>query len=212
MTRNYQHVLEKQLQAIACSGTTPRLLLHSCCGPCSTSVLEYLSGYFDITILYYNPNIYPHSEFIKRADEQRKLLSCMVTPHPVELIVDTYDPAEFDTAANGLEHEPEGGTRCLRCFELRLFKTAARAKELGFDMFTTTLSVSPHKNAEAINTLCEAAAAQFDVSYLYADFKKKDGYKRSIELSRLYDLYRQDYCGCRYSYESNRDKPDRQSI
>lgn len=206
MTINYQRILEETLKNISISGKTPRLLLHSCCGPCSSYVLEYLSGCFDITILYYNPNIYPKSEFEKRAAEQQKLLTHMKFVNPVGMILADYRAEEFEAAAAGLESEPEGGKRCLLCFGLRLEETAKTAKNLGFDFFTTTLSVSPHKNAEALNNIGVELAEKYGVQYLYADFKKRGGYKRSIELSRLYGVYRQDYCGCMYSYHEGKNK------
>lgn len=208
MTINYQRILEETLKSITKSGKTPRLLLHSCCGPCSSYVLEYLSSSFDITILYYNPNIYPKSEFEKRATEQQKLLTRMEFVNSVGMILSDYRADEFGAAAAGLETEPEGGGRCLQCFGLRLEETAKTTKKLGFDFFTTTLSVSPHKNAEALNNIGRELAEKYGVQYLCADFKKRGGYKRSIELSRRYGVYRQDYCGCRYSYEER--KKDKQ--
>lgn len=202
MQVNYQRVLEEIIKNIPNSEKTPSLLLHSCCGPCSSYVLEYLSEYFDITILYYNPNIYPPDEFDKRAAVQQSLVSSMKFRNPVNLIVARYDPAEFDEAAAGYESEPEGGARCVKCFELRLEEAAKYARDAGFDYFTTTLSVSPHKDAAALNDIGEKLTEKYGVRYLYADFKKRNGYKRSIELSQLYGLYRQDYCGCQYSLES----------
>jgi predicted adenine nucleotide alpha hydrolase (AANH) superfamily ATPase len=204
MAANYQHVLEETLKTVLASGAVPRLLLHSCCGPCSSYVLEYLSKYFRVTVLYYNPNIYPESEFIKRAAAQQKLVSSAEYTNPVELTVAEYRPSEFDEAAAGLETEPEGGRRCLKCFALRLEETAKRARAEGCDYFTTTLSVSPHKDAAALNAIGGALAEEYGVRYLFADFKKRDGYKRSIELSGQYGLYRQDYCGCRYSLAARR--------
>jgi predicted adenine nucleotide alpha hydrolase (AANH) superfamily ATPase len=199
MPVNYQKAMEESLSEIARSGETPKLLLHSCCGPCSSYVLEYLSAFFDITILYFNPNIWPPEEFQKRAETQRQLVSGMVCKKPVRLVIADYRPEEFDAATRGLESEPEGGERCLKCFALRLEEAARYAQAHRFDYFTTTLSVSPHKDAEALNTIGRELEKQYSVRYLYADFKKRDGYKRSIELSRQFGLYRQDYCGCRYS-------------
>ena len=182
---------------------TPTLLLHSCCAPCSSYVMEYLSKYFSITVLYYNPNIYPPEEFDHRAAEEKRLIDEYNKNeniiNKIDLIVSDYDPGEFYEIAKGYEDEPETGKRCLRCYRLRLEKTAAIAKEKGFDYFTTTLSISPLKNADALNSIGEALAAEYGVKYLPSDFKKKNGYKRSIELSREYDLYRQNYCGCEYS-------------
>jgi predicted adenine nucleotide alpha hydrolase (AANH) superfamily ATPase len=199
MPMNYQRLLEEKLRELSRSGAVPTLLLHSCCGPCSSYVLEYLAQYFDITVFYYNPNIYPEAEFHKRAEVQRELLGKMALPRPVRLLVPDYEPDAFEKIAAGLEDEPEGGRRCLNCFELRLEEAAKAAAAGGYDCFTTTLSVSPHKNAEALNAIGAMMGEKYGVSYLYADFKKKNGYKRSIELSGQYGLYRQNYCGCRYS-------------
>lgn len=199
MKTNYQLVLDTELERISGSGKTPTLLLHSCCGPCSSYVLEYLTRWFRITVFYFNPNIYPESEFDKRAETQRQLLRSAGYENPVDLTVPNYDESPFLSAVSGLENEPEGGARCLRCFELRLGETARAARDGGFDYFTTTLSVSPHKNAEALNSIGLAMGERYGVQYLCSDFKKRNGYKRSIELSSLYGLYRQDYCGCRFS-------------
>lgn len=205
MKVNYQRVLDETLKGIrATGGAAPRLLLHSCCGPCSSYVLEYLASVFKITVLYYNPNIYPESEFKKRAAVQEKLISAMEFENPVTLVTAEYRPEEFDSAAAGAEDAPEGGERCLRCFELRLEETARRAKAEGFDYFTTTLSVSPYKNAEALNAVGGALAEKYGVRYLFADFKKRGGYRLSVELSEQYGLYRQKYCGCKYSLEASR--------
>lgn len=196
---NYQLEMERELAKLADRAQPPRLLLHSCCAPCSSYVLEYLSRYFAITVYYDNPNIFPKEEFDKRAAEQRRLIDSMPTAHPVDLIVTDYDSELFFEMAKGLENEPEGGARCERCYRLRMEHTAAAAKAQGFDYFTTTLSISPLKKADKLNAIGEALAKQYGVAYLYADFKKKNGYLRSIELSRAYDLYRQDHCGCVYS-------------
>ena len=193
---NFDLLMEKELLTI--SGT-PRLLLHRCCGPCSSSVLERLSRYFDITVLYYNPNIYPPEEFEKRLGEQRRLIELMEFENAVSLAVEPYDHGEFALIAKDYENIPEGGERCVRCFRLRLERTARRAKDGGFEYFTTTLSVSPHKNARILNSLGSEIGERFGVKYLYSDFKKKNGFKRSTELSKRYDLYRQIYCGCEYS-------------
>lgn len=202
MTINYQLKLDETLRELARFETAPRLLLHSCCGPCSSYVLEYLTNHFDVTLLFCNPNIYPEDEYRKRAAVQRELIANAAFARPVSFLEDPYDPSTFDHAAAGLETQPEGGARCLKCFELRLGRTAALAASRGFDFFTTTLSVSPHKNADAINRLGEVLSTEHGVRWLYADFKKKNGYKRSLELSREYGLYRQDYCGCRYSLQA----------
>ncbi len=207
MAINYQHTLEETLKTVLCAGAAPRLLLHSCRGPCSSYVLEYLSDYFEITVLYYNPNIYPESEYKKRAAVQQQLIAQMKFKNPVKLIIAEHRPAEFEEAAAGLEREPEGGKRCLKCFALRLAETAMRARLDGFDYFTTTLSVSPHKNAGALNDIGGALALEYGVKYLFADFKKRNGYKRSIALSGQYGLYRQDYCGCKYSLTASHHDP-----
>lgn len=198
MKENYQKLLEKTLDSIP-ENKTPKLLLHSCCAPCSSYVLEYLSRYFDITVLYYNPNISPASEFEYRANEQKRLIAEMEFTNPVTCIVGRYDPAEFLAIANGHEQDPEGGDRCTACFRLRLEETAKLAKEGGFDYFTTTLSISPLKDAQRLNQIGGEFAQQYGVPYLFSDFKKREGYKRSIQLSSEYELYRQDYCGCAYS-------------
>ncbi len=193
---NYQKLMEDQISSLE---STPSLLLHSCCGPCSSYVLEVLSQFFNVTVAYYNPNIYPEDEYFKRLSEQRKIIEKMPFKNPVKLMECEYDEQEFLTAAKGYENEREGGARCEKCFLLRMGKTARLAKENGFDFFTTTLSVSPHKNAPLLNRIGEELEKEYGVKFLYADFKKKDGYKRSITLSKEYDLYRQDYCGCRFS-------------
>lgn len=193
---NYQKKMEEQIAAL--SGV-PSLLLHSCCGPCSSYVLEVLSQHFNVTVLYFNPNIYPESEYKKRLAEQIKIIDGMPFKNPACLMECDYDENEFLAAAQGFENEREGGARCEKCFRLRMEKTALLAKENGFDFFTTTLSVSPHKNAPLLNKIGEELSEKHGIKYLYGDFKKKEGYKRSIELSAQYDLYRQNYCGCRFS-------------
>ncbi len=203
---NYQRRLDSLIQTL---DHTPRLLLHSCCAPCSSYCLEYLSQYFSITVLYYNPNIYPEEEFIKRAEEQRRLIGLLPVKNPVSLVIDEYDPREFFDMAKGLENAPEGGDRCFKCYCLRLQRAADYAAAHGFDYFTTTLTISPLKNAKVINNigeclesgLNERAASQGTptVKFLPSDFKKKGGYLRSIELSHEYGLYRQNYCGCVFS-------------
>ncbi|MGO1581413.1 MAG: epoxyqueuosine reductase QueH [Peptoniphilaceae bacterium] len=176
-----------------------KLLLHSCCAPCSSVVLERLSKYFKITILYYNPNIDTSIEFERRVKEQEYLIKNIDLEDRIEIMVIGYNSKEYYDFIEGHEDEVEGGKRCELCFELRLEKTAEIAKELGFDFFTTTLSISPHKNSKILNEVGEKAANKYEIDYLYSDFKKKEGYKRSIELSEKYDLYRQDYCGCEFS-------------
>lgn len=205
MKTNYQIMLDKVISSIP-NGETPRLLLHSCCAPCSSYVLEYLSRYFAITVLYYNPNISPTPEFEHRAAEQIRLIKEMPLLNPVECVVGRYDPTEFIAIAKGHENDPEGGERCTACYRLRLEETAKIAKEGGFDYFTTTLSISPLKDAQRLNSIGGEQAERYGVPYLFSDFKKREGYKRSIQLSADYGLYRQDYCGCAYS---KRDAEDR---
>lgn len=201
--RNYQKELEKILKENGNNGRVPRLLLHSCCAPCSSYCLEYLSRHFEITVFYYNPNIFPAEEYHKRAEEQRRLIAAMPAEHPITLAVGKYEPERFYEAARGLERLPEGGERCFRCYRLRLEETARMAAEGGFDYFTTTLTISPLKNAEKLNEIGEELGQIYKVSHLPSDFKKKNGYKRSVELSAEYNLYRQDFCGCVYSREES---------
>ena len=196
---NYQKELEKLLKKITEEGRTPTLLLHSCCAPCSSYVMEYLSEYFSITVFYYNPNIYPESEYTKRILEQQKLIRDMHFSHPVSFLAGKYDKERFYQMAEGMEHLKEGGTRCMKCYELRLSETARQAAAGGFEFFTTTLSISPLKNAQKLNEIGLAVGEKYGVKYLVSDFKKKNGYKRSVELSGEYGLYRQDYCGCEFS-------------
>ena len=197
--RNYQKELDKLIEKITKEGRRPKLLLHACCAPCSSYCLEYLSEYFDIEIFYYNPNIAPKEEYDKRVEELKRLIATMPLKGPVTLTLGNYDTERFYDMAKGLEELPEGGERCFKCYELRLRETAAIAGERGADYFTTTLSISPYKNAEKLNSLGEIIAGETGTSYLVSDFKKRNGYKRSIELSGIYNLYRQDYCGCVYS-------------
>lgn len=187
------------LSEFAEKGVTPSLLLHSCCAPCSSYVLEYLTQFFSITIYYYNPNISDEEEYFRRIKEQQRLLRELPVKNPIHFLQGNYEPDRFYQLARGLEQSLEGGERCFRCYELRLEETAKLAKEQGFDFFTTTLSISPHKNASKLNEIGEMLSQKYDTPYLYSDFKKKNGYKRSIELSKEYQLYRQDYCGCIYS-------------
>ncbi|MBR5827319.1 MAG: epoxyqueuosine reductase QueH [Clostridia bacterium] len=197
--RNYQKELEKIIAATESTGEVPKLLLHACCAPCSSYCLEYLSEYFDITVFCYNPNIYPEEEYGYRVSEIKRLIDESEYKHPVKVIEASFEPSEFYTAVKGYEKEREGGERCFICYELRLDETARRAKELGFDFFTTTLTISPLKNAEKINEIGEKLAGKYGIKHLPSDFKKKNGYKRSIELSKEHNLYRQNYCGCVYS-------------
>ena len=199
LIRNCQKELEKKLIELEKINLVPTLLLHSCCAPCSSYVLEYLSEYFSITVFYYNPNIFPEEEFVKRIEEQKMLIQKLPSKHNIQFIAGEYDSEKFYEMSKGLEKVPEGGERCFKCYELRLRKTAELAKAGGYDYFTTTLSISPMKNAQKLNEIGEALAEEYGIKYLCSDFKKKNGYKRSTELSREYGLYRQDYCGCVYS-------------
>lgn len=194
MNRNYQKELDALLASLG--GERPRLLLHSCCGPCSSYCLEYLTQYFNIDVFFYNPNILPREEFEKRLYWQKQLLACAPFGEGVGLIVPEWDDGEFFAAAEGLLSEPEGGARCTECFALRLSRTAEEANRGGYDYFATTLTVSPHKDAQRINTIGFALAAEGGVKWLPTDFKKRNGYLRSIQLSREYGLYRQAWCGC----------------
>ncbi len=193
---NYQKKLD---ELIASLDGTPKLLLHSCCAPCSSYCIEYLSQYFEITVFYYNPNLYPDEEYSRRSSEQKRLISQMKTKYPVTYTDEGFDSAEFYRAVKGLEKEPEGGARCRKCFELRLERTAKKAKELSCDFFATTLTISPLKDAQLLNEIGTALSEKYGTAWLPSDFKKKNGYKRSTELSREYGLYRQDYCGCVFS-------------
>lgn len=199
MKINYQKILDKKLEEISDSNATPSLLLHSCCAPCSSYVLEYLSEFFHITIFYYNPNIHPEDEYQKRVEEQKEFITQLPTKRKINFIEGHYDTQDFFHISKGLEEEREGGERCFKCYELRLREAAKKAKELNFDYFTTVLSISPHKNAEKINEIGNKLSEEFNIEFLNSDFKKKNGFKRSIELSSQYNLYRQDYCGCIYS-------------
>lgn len=196
---NYQKKLDIIIDNIIKSGETPGLLLHSCCAPCSSYVLEYLSQYFKITVFYYNPNISPEEEYRKRVAEQKRLISRLPVKNPVDFIEGDYKPQDFYDIAKGLENIPEGGERCFSCYRLRLEQTARFAADMGFDYFTTTLSISPYKNAPKLNEIAEELSEIYRVKNLPSDFKKKEGYKRSIALSAEYNLYRQDYCGCIFS-------------
>lgn len=194
---NYQKELDKITATLG--DAAPALLLHSCCAPCSSYCIEYLSNYFNITVFYYNPNLYPDSEYERRANEQKRLIEKMKTRYPVTYIDEGFDPREFYTAVKGLEKEPEGGARCRECFTLRLERTARKAKEINADYFTTTLTISPMKDAQLLNEIGFTLSDKYGVSWLPSDFKKKGGFKRSTELSREYGLYRQNYCGCVFS-------------
>lgn len=199
---NYQKVLDNEINKIISGHEIPSLLLHSCCAPCSSYVLEYLSEYFKITVLYYNPNIFPREEYEYRIDEQQRLIEEIPAKNKITLIKTEYEPEKFHAIAKGHEKDKEGGERCFRCYELRLREAAKYAKEGDYDYFTTTLSISPMKNAEKLNEIGKCLSEEYGVAYLYSDFKKKNGYKRSVELSKEYHLYRQDYCGCVYSLKT----------
>ena len=196
---NYQNELDKILSGIEREGTVPSLLLHSCCAPCSSYVLEYLSRYFMITVFYYNPNIYPEEEFYKRRAEQERFIAELPAINPIGFMGAEHMSDEFYKAVKGLEHIREGGERCFACYRLRLEASAAAARDMGADYFTTTLSISPMKNAGKLNEIGGELAEKYGVKYLFSDFKKKNGYKRSTELSREYGIYRQNYCGCVFS-------------
>ena len=200
---NFRLKMEKELSLIEkeiISGRQPpKLLLHGCCAPCSSYVLEYLNRFFRITSFYYNPNISEAEEYDKRVKELQRLINEMPVINKVSMLEGRYDTLEFDEAVAGLEKLGERSSRCYACYELRLRETAAVASREGFDYFTTTLSISPYKDAKWINEIGERVGREYNVKYLYADFKKKNGYKRSIELSNEYGLYRQNYCGCKYS-------------
>lgn len=196
---NYQKELDKTITRLQAENRVPTLLLHACCAPCSSYVLEYLSQYFEITVLYYNPNISPRSEYDTRAEELKRLISEMEFVHPVKLMVGEYEPEKFYAMAKGMEELPEGGERCFKCYRQRLLYTAKLAKNSGFDYFTTTLSISPLKNAAKLNEIGQELAKEYGVEYLLSDFKKRNGYKRSVELSAEHNLYRQNYCGCIFS-------------
>ena len=196
MKENYSVKCENILNNL---DSKKKLLLHSCCGPCSSYVISYLTNYFDITILYYNPNIYPYDEYLKRKQEQIKLINEIDCSNNLDIMDCDYDNDLYEKCIIGLENEPERGNRCMVCYNLRMEKTAKMAKECNYDYFCTTLSVSPYKNSEWINKIGEKLQNKYNINWLYSDFKKKDGYKQSISLSKKYNLYRQDYCGCIYS-------------
>lgn len=205
--KNYQKELEQIIADHQRNHMVPSLFLHACCAPCSSYCLEYLAQYFRITVFYYNPNISPEEEYKKRVEELHSLVARQEelfpmfkdTHYPIQIIVGKYDPERFYKMAEGMEDTPEGGERCFACYELRLREAALEASTRGFDYFTTTLSISPHKNAEKLNQIGERLAREYSIAYLPSDFKKKNGYRRSCELSEQFGLYRQNYCGCVYS-------------
>ena len=201
MNQNYHKLC---LEEISNLNSTKKILLHSCCAPCSSYVITFLSNYFDITILYYNPNISPKEEYIKRKNEQIKLIKSLKTKNKLDFLDCDYDNDIYNTKIKGFEECPEGGNRCHICFNLRLEKTAILAKELNYDYFCSTLTVSPHKNSKIINEIGYNISKIYNIKWLYSDFKKNEGFKQSIELSKKYNLYRQDYCGCIYSKKNKR--------
>ncbi len=204
MKQNYQLMLEETIQEITEANKVPKLLLHSCCAPCSSYCLEYLSDYFEITVFYYNPNIYPDEEYFHRAREQQAFIERFPAKHPISFVEGDFDKERFFQSVKGLENEPERGARCNVCFELRLGEAASMAREMNMDYFTTTLSISPMKDAELLNDIGSKMEEKYGVKYLHSDFKKKNGYKRSCELSQEYGMYRQDYCGCVFSYNESK--------
>lgn len=195
--KNYQLVLDEMLKNISKLDTKPKLLLHVCCGPCSSYVLEYLSSYFEITVLFYNPNIYPMEEYIRRKEELETFLNKAYLG--IKYIILDYEEKEFYKVVRGYEHLGERSERCFKCYELRLRKAAEYAKKNNYDYFTTSLSISPYKVSSKLNEIGRKLEIEYGVNYLYSDFKKRNGYKRSIEISREYNMYRQEYCGCVYS-------------
>lgn len=204
---NYQLMLDKTLQELSDRHIRPKLLLHACCAPCSSYVLEYLTQYFDITVFYYNPNISPEAEYRRRVDEIQRLIREFCPS--VSFMEGPYEPEKFREMARGLENEPERGIRCHKCYRLRLCESAAAARQGGFDYFTTTLSISPQKDSAVLNAIGREVSEAYDVPYLYSDFKKRGGYKRSVELSAQFSLYRQNFCGCVYSRrDSRQNTPD----
>ncbi len=205
---NYQRELDLLLKDLSVRPDgcgAPKLFLHSCCAPCSSYVLEYLSGYFEITDLYYNPNIEPENEYRRREDELKRLIAQMKPRYPIHFVSGRYDPKEYYDAVRGLEHIPEGGERCFACYRLRMEEAAKLAARGGFDYFTTTLSISPLKRADKINEIGQELAEKYGVKHLPSDFKKKGGYLRSVELSKQLGLYRQDYCGCIFSKKERQE-------
>lgn len=203
---NYQKELEKLIIENQKEGKVPRLFLHACCAPCSSYVLEYLSRFFSVTVFFYNPNISPKEEYEKRVAEIRRLIHEMEFLHPVTLVEGEYKPEDFYAMARGFENVPEGGKRCFKCYRLRMEAAARLAQEGRYDYFTTTLSISPLKNAGKINEIGQELAQIYQVEHLPSDFKKKNGYKRSIELSHEYGLYRQNYCGCVFSKKESMER------
>lgn len=199
MNRNYRLEMEREINSFEKEGRTPSLLLHCCCAPCSSSVLEQLTDHFHVTVYYYNPNISSEEEYLKREKELERLIAEQPARYPVSYVAGPYEPEKFEAIAVGLENEPEKGRRCHRCYRLRLEAAGQEAAKIGAEYFTTTLSVSPLKDANTLNSIGASVSESCHVPYLFSDFKKKDGFLRSIRLSEKYNLYRQDYCGCRFS-------------
>ena len=202
---NYQIILDETLKEIVKNKKKPKLLLHVCCAPCSSYVLEYLNKYFDITVFYYNPNISTKEEYNKRYNEEIRFVKEYPFDNKIKVINGEYDNDKYEELIKGFEDEKEGGPRCFKCYRLRLEESAKYAKENKYDYFTTTLTISPYKNSKVLNDIGHELSEIYGIKYLYSDFKKKNGYKRSIELSREYNLYRQDYCGCKYSVRNRID-------
>lgn len=205
---NYQKLCEEEISKASAGERVPSVLLHSCCAPCSSYCIEYLSQYFHVTVFYYNPNIYPDSEYYHRVKEQQEFINRFPAKYPVGFIEGDFDTQEFYKAAKGLEQEPERGARCTECFKLRLGRTAEVASEKRFDYFTSTLTISPMKDAALLNQIGSEMGEVHGVKWLPSDFKKKNGYLRSCELSREYGIYRQDYCGCVFSYNERQKEKE----
>lgn len=196
---NYNKLMEEEINKIIKLNIKPKILLHSCCAPCSSHCISTLTPYFDITILYYNPNIEPYEEYLKRKEEEIKFINEFPHTNKIDILDCDYDNELFIEISKGLEDEPERGARCIKCYHLRMNKTAELASLNNYDYFATTLTLSPLKDAKKLNEIGEKLQEKYNVKYLYSDFKKKEGYKHSIELSKEYNLYRQDYCGCKFS-------------
>ena len=204
--QNYHQKMLEMIKEHCSNGQVPKLLLHSCCAPCSSYCLELLSQYFEVTVFYYNPNIYPPEEYTMRVAEQDRFIQNFPAKHTISFVEGTYDTERFYAMAKGMEQLKEGGERCFACYELRLKESAEYAKANDFDFFTTTLSISPLKNAEKLNEIGKKLEEEYGIQYLYSDFKKQNGYKRSTEISNEYDMYRQYYCGCVYSKKQRDDE------
>ncbi len=206
MKINYQIKMEEIINKNKALGKTPKLLLHSCCAPCSSYVLKYLAEYFEITVFYYNPNISESDEYQKRVKEQKRFIGKLQLDKPISFIEGDYEPKHFFDCVRGYEDLGEGSERCFKCYRLRLEETAKVAKENNYDYFTTTLSISPYKNSQVLNEIGYDLENKYQINYLCADFKKRNGYKISIQLANKYNLYRQDYCGCVYSKQEHEKK------